>query len=361
MRTYQNSHKRMKAGFTLVELSLSIAFIAILSIAVTLIITNSIASYHRGLTLNSINTTGMDLVDDMRAAVQNAPAHPPISDCASIYASHTSSVVNGIQVSSDNKVLADCEADLGHNFVSVVRNANVRIGSKDNNIPVFGAFCTGTYSYIWNSGYFFTDNTESHVIDGNGGGELPSAKFLYRYSASGETPVVKEVSDFKLLKVHDENRSVCVSALVIDSDNRYRENYNITVDNNYPVDNSYPINDGTSVFRMTNEIFPVLDEDPIDIMASNMKIDGNLVDVESEGTSNNLAIYDLYAATPASNSAMNSLFYYSSFILATIQGGINISASGNYCATPEGFDSDIENFDYCAINKFNFAAQANGG
>ena len=35
-------------------------------------------------------------------------------------------------------------------------------------------------------------------------------------------------------------------------------------------------------------------------------------------------------------------------------------SSGNFCKTPESFESD-ENFDYCAINKFNFAAQAIGG
>ena len=55
----------IKKGFTLVELSLSIAFIAILSITVALIINDAISTYRRGLTLNQINTVGMDLVDDM--------------------------------------------------------------------------------------------------------------------------------------------------------------------------------------------------------------------------------------------------------------------------------------------------------
>ena len=75
----KNSEK--KEGFTLIELSLSIAFISVLSLAVALIITNSISAYHRGLVLNQINTTGMELVDDMRAAVQNAlpPAGHPLA------------------------------------------------------------------------------------------------------------------------------------------------------------------------------------------------------------------------------------------------------------------------------------------
>ncbi len=70
-----------KKGFTLVELSLSIAFIAILSITIALIINDAISTYRRGLTLNQINTTGMDLVDDIRTAVQNSPATPPIDTC----------------------------------------------------------------------------------------------------------------------------------------------------------------------------------------------------------------------------------------------------------------------------------------
>lgn len=56
---------RKKAGFTLVELSLSIAFIAVLSITIVLIINDAISTYRRGLTLNQINTTGMDLVDEI--------------------------------------------------------------------------------------------------------------------------------------------------------------------------------------------------------------------------------------------------------------------------------------------------------
>ena len=66
--------QRFKKGFTLVELSLSLAFIGILSITIVLIINNAIATYRRGLTLNQINTVGMDLVDDIRTAVQNSPA-----------------------------------------------------------------------------------------------------------------------------------------------------------------------------------------------------------------------------------------------------------------------------------------------
>jgi hypothetical protein len=38
-----------------------------------------------------------------------------------------------------------------------------------------------------------------------------------------------------------------------------------------------------------------------------------------------------------------------------------VEASGNFCATPEGYNESVENLDYCAINKFNFAALETGG
>ena len=92
-----------------------------------------------------------------------------------------------------------------------------------------------------------------------------------------------------------------------------------------------------------------VEETPIDILSNRETGEG-----DSEGSvGNNLAIYDLASATPAESSAGNSLFYSVSFILGTIQGGINVKASGNFCATPA--DYELENFDYCAINKFNFA------
>ena len=61
-----------RRGFTLVELSLSLVFISILSLTIVLMINNAVESYQRGVTLNQINTVGMDLVDDIRTAVQNS-------------------------------------------------------------------------------------------------------------------------------------------------------------------------------------------------------------------------------------------------------------------------------------------------
>ena len=315
--------KSRKTGFTLVELSLSIAFIAVLSIAVVLIITNSISAYHRGLTLTQINTTGADLVSDIRAAIQNAPARSIVSECSNYYNKTT--------------IQDHCKNDGAHNFVSVTRDSTVQVGNNTigtNNIPVFGAFCTGSYSYLWNTGYFFH---EDYRVTG-----VSSATLKYRKAGTevNSNPVVDTISNFKLLKVKDESRSVCISAVRGADTNSNAEVAKYRVDRY----GNNSINKGSNVFDITS--YDVVSEEPMDILS---------------GFGVGLAIYDLTSATPAEGNNSKNLFYSVSFILGSIQGGINVKSSGNFCATPNGFNSSVENFDYCAINKFNFAAQAVGG
>lgn len=322
-----------RQGFTITELSLSIAFIAILSIAVVLIITNTISSYHRGLTLNKINTAGMDIVDDMRAAIQNSPGRSVEKQCVLIY--------------GDADIQKQCEDDHAHNFISVVHNDEVEVGgNRIGNVPVYGAFCTGAYSFIWNSGYYFSPDAKIR------NGESASLKYKIAGAADGSAEI-KTVSNFKLLKIQDADRTVCISSI-----------YGANIDSNrgkyvYDLSGEGSINQNSPRFDISS--YNAIDEEPLDILDSNVYINGAQVNASSSNTRNNLAIYNLTSASPSESSSHNSLFYSVSFILGTIQGGINIKATGNFCSTPEGYNSAIENFDYCAINKFNFAAQAMGG
>ena len=302
--------KDFKKGFTIVELSLSIAFIGILSITIVLIINNTIVSYRRGIVLNQINTVGMDIVDDMRAAVQNSPGRSLLNECSVLY--------EGKNAES----LESCLLDGGKKLVSVTRDAVVRINGQDKTVPVFGAFCTGKYSYIWNSGYFFSNE---YQIENN----LGAATLKYKKSDT-ETPTVE---NFKLLKVEDDQRAVCISAI-----NGYGKNGNGPVYNNQGnrgnLKNEFDISD----------LSVIMYDEPVEVL--------------SKSGENNLAIYDVEVAKPAEGGEMNNIFYAVSFILGTVQGGINVKTAGNFCATPNDYEN--ENFDYCAINKFNFAVQANG-
>lgn len=335
-----------KKGFTLIEISLSVAFIGILSIIIVLLINNSIATYRRGATLNRLNSVGMDVVDDLRHAVQSSPGYS-ISRLCPVYYS--------------GRPLDDCTKDNGRNFMFVTKYAEVRYrhdsSSIGRNIPVYGAFCTGTYSYIWNSGYFFSDD---YTIANN----VEPAQLWYKKMEESNTLKMDQINGrpFRLLKVSDENRAVCISSFYGRNPNGENDQsigqssrtYSIKrSDNNL----SNTINTSGDIFDITS--YGSIEEDPQDIIAND--------------SSNDLAFYDLWVSPTASGRANYGTFYSISFVLGSTRGGINIMNSGNYCVPPEDFNDttknkaerersgSLEDFDYCAINKFKFAVQANGG
>lgn len=286
---------RKKQGFTLIELALSLIFIGILSLTVAYIINDTIGSYRKGVVLKQINTMGMALIDDMRATIQDSSKW---------------SVKKGCDDLSTASARSNCNNDGAKKFVTITKKAKVyysssgkSLGKNDEPIPVYGAFCTGNYSYIWNSGYYY--NSMYKVENG--------------VNKSLLTIGSDKIQNFRLLKVKDSSRMVCRTA----AGNDYNEN---NFSGSFTVESS--------------------DEKAIDLLNSSEQ-DGGLV------------LYDLDVATPAENMAKNNLFYSVSFILGTLQGDANIGKTGGDCATPG--DYEVENFDYCAINKFNFAVQAAGG
>ena len=70
-----------------------------------------------------------------------------------------------------------------------------------------------------------------------------------------------------------------------------------------------------------------------------------------------LALYDLVVSDSVLTKSSNHALYSASFILGTINGGINIMTESNFCQTPSNYSL---NFSYCAVNKFNFAVRATG-
>lgn len=290
-----------KSGFTLIELSFSLVFISVLSLAVVFVIISTIKTYNRGILLNRVNSVGMDLVDDMRFAVQNSSAESLVSKCETIF-------------SSDQSNLERCKSDNGRRLVSVSRTANVKIGNANDigSVPVFGAFCTGEYSYIWRSGYLASND---YAVSNVGGVSLK-----YKIEDSGRVKV-DTLSDFNLLKVHDTERAVCASA----------------------VSNNYLNSEISGAFDITDSKYMVVDTRPVVLLSS------------SENS--NLVLYGLSSSLPAEGGEGNIMFYAVSFILGSVQGGINVKASGNFCSTK---GDETENLDFCSVNKFNFAAMATG-
>ena len=337
-------------GFTLVEIALSVGFIAILSVTMVLLVNDTIATYRRGLTLNSVTTTGSDLVDELKSTIKNSPVGKVTRECEALYNPlHLSNYMS----ESQNK----CEKDEAQNLVVLQRYADVYLTDEEKiNIPVYGAICTGAYSYIWNSGYFFGENragaTQTNATEANEQGKirnLEPAKLIYTPTSTGVGYATGHttVEGFRLLKVRDDRRAVCKSANKSEDGSSY---------NDYQSRDSVHQN-LTNVFDISNPDDGETNANKITYFKNGLEDEGVVI-LYADDETNPLALYDLTITPPASDSSDRTAFYTGSFILGTLQGGINVKATGNFCKTPEDYD---ENFDYCAINKFNFAAQATGG
>ena len=103
---------KIRKGFTLIELTIALAFISVLLILVVVVTINIIGIYTKGQTLRNVNETGRSIIDDMRRTLGDA----------------------------------------------------VPFNAQDNNHLIFypktattmaemtgGRFCTGSYTYAWNT------------------------------------------------------------------------------------------------------------------------------------------------------------------------------------------------------------------
>ena len=315
--------KKVRGGFTLIELSLSLIFIAILSLTVVFLIQNISASYRRGLILNQVNTVGMDLVDEFRISIQNASSDPVTMICEIYYGKGTTNYQN-------------CVADKAYSFVSVTKTARVTVTDTNRTIlnkdmPVFGALCTGTYTYVWNTGYFENPDT------GTDRRTVNASQAVVGFRDSITAPFSQQYSGFRLLKIYDDERSICVNAM----EDQTRSN----VTAQYLKRASYQNN------LVSNQFV-------IDRAMVQGNVNADAVEVLKTDKAADLVLYELYMAQPALSSTRQNLFYAASFILGTRRGGINITQAGNSCKPPS---DDYSELDYCAINKFNFAVMAGGG
>lgn len=298
---------KSKVGFTLVELSIALIFVGLLSLSMMLIINDSVVAFRRSNMLGQVNTVGMDLVDDITMAVKDSTARSLTDICLTIYSSK----------SERDK----CVNDNAYNFVSVTRTYG------ENALPIYGVFCTGAYSYVWNSGLFERGEIDTEPV-----------KLVYK-NVSGS---ISQVSGFKLIKFRDDARSACIAAVHPEYDSK---DLSKTKKLRYTLRN---VSNGGNLLT-TN----VIDVSKI----GNGTIESEPVQLLATGGANELTIYDLMVAMPAVSDKNNGVFYSGSFILGTVGGGINILSKNSACKAPNGYES---NLDYCAINKFNFAGRAIG-
>ena len=321
------SKKRLfRSGFTLVELSLSMAFIGVLSIIIVFVINGAVSSYRRGITLNLVNTVGTEVTEEIKTTVHKAPMIMSFESlCRGVY--------------GDN--CGNCEDNKGAGLVAVSQKGDIYKGGGEvfEGVPVYGAVCLGNYSYIWNSGYFFNSDYEVRTQDGNG--TLGGLSFEVKEDntfGSLPTEIWGAEKGGRLLRIKDEKRAVCRDLINLSGDDLTPFSYF----GNEPLSETEPsgINDSI-VFESENNgngnsnVFDI-NEDMAEILTNESKV----------------AVYGFDVETPAIG---DGTLYNLSITLGTIDSGININDEN--CKVSGG----ANDLDFCAINKFNITALASGG
>lgn len=308
------NRQRAKKGFTIIEVTLVTAFIAFLLIAIATILVNISAIYQKGATLKTVNEVGRNLVTEFTTALNSAPSIDSISICNSLVdagAAREACLRDGARKFIFQDIEAEREDPITHD----------RGMTQDG-----GVFCTGEYSYIWNTYYGRNESNPIKVIY-NGGN-------VQEVSASVENDHNKK--PFKLVRFQDKTYRAC-SANV---DKSYQDHLSDT----HTIDIRQLANGVTNPVTSYEQGF-----------LSTSEID--------------LDLYEFVIFPIAQDSVTLRALISGTFILATERGDVGVLRSGDYCDVTNndskgdgsGNLQDLgSNFNYCGINKFNFAARTAG-
>ena len=263
---------KTRSGFTIIETTLSMAFISVLLLMTTFLIIQMSAIYQKTVTVKAVNTAAEEIIEDISRHIRASTIVGTSSKCSMI---NDSSRPECIKDNAFKYIYRQYE----HNF-------------DGTSVPTNGIFCSGLYTYIWNTGYTFrkpNGNQYRAVINGN--------------------------NNYRLVRAFDPGGELC-SANVNGAVYEYKSGVNSP---------SYSVSS-------PEELLSTAEAD--------------------------LALYDLRIFHPARHAYSGQAFYAGTFVLATLQGEINIKSSGEYCKASK--DAYFDEFTYCALNKYNFAAQATG-
>ena len=276
--------KKHKKAFTIIEFLLAMTVLSVMLMGIVTLTMRILEIYRKGLALRAINATGRDILNDLSRSVGGSPIVDNINPVPS-------SGSNDIRWNDIKKVYRNYYNEKISSS-SVTNNKKVQIG---------GVFCTGSYSYVWNT----APAIEQYRKNPNNKNNL--------FTIEGKV--------YKLARFPDTDRVACE-----------RVNAN---------------SDALKTTHITNDI------DSRDIVSL-------ISDDESD-----LALYDFVVLPATQNAKTGQIFYSGSFILATMRGGVNVLTNGDYCTgTEQMYNSEVEavdqDFNYCAVNKFNFAVRATG-
>lgn len=148
--------KEHKKGFTIIEITLAMTFLAILMVSIATLIMRITNIYQKGLAMRAINATGTEIIEDITRTVGAA------SYLVDIHSQDAELGGNGVMEYNNNYKLVE-----KYYYDYTVYNENHN--GKNFNVQYFGVLCTGDYSYIWNTARALDpDLTAKNFITVNG-------------------------------------------------------------------------------------------------------------------------------------------------------------------------------------------------
>jgi hypothetical protein len=305
---------KTRKAFTIIELMLAMAFLGTMLLGIATLILQITNIYQKGLAIRGINTVGREIISDLTRTVNASRVNVDINPTG-----------NTSKINITNVRHARAQY-----FVETKR-AN----SAGKSVQAGGAFCTGSYSYVW--------NTAENLRAARATGSVKEGRI-------SNAAVAGNIANNGILVVHTSDDQYIVPKLVRFVD---RDRNSCLTDNldNMAGDSANPIKKGKTYFDLTYD--GVSSKDVNELIADN----------EAD-----LALYDFTVLPATQNYTTRQIFYPGTFILATYRGGVNITSNGDFC---QGSDKDdgtmdssseftMNDFDYCAVNKFNFAIRASG-
>ena len=296
-------NNKTKAGFTIVEVTLAMAFIGALLLAIAMILTNILSLYQKGLVIKSVNSVGRGLVSELTTGINAAPSIDSTSLCNTLASNPAECLKNG----------AFQFIFQSHEGIAEHAASSDEYQDRDQPVQYYGVLCTGNYTYMWNTWRAFDTG---HKL-----------KLTYLDASSNKE---EPLEDFKMIRFKDRNYRACSAIAEEPSD----------FDNYGKVD----------ITELPNHAAYFI-EKPEDGFLDSTDVD--------------LYLYELTIFPVSQDIVTLRAIFSGTFILATNRGDVNILRSGEYCNTnnPLGTGTVLDlgsEFNYCAINKFNFAARTAG-
>ncbi len=299
-----------RKAFTIVELMLAMSFLGTMLVGIASLTMRITNIYQKGLSIRSIDANGREIISDLTR------------------------IIGASRVNFDDiNPPVEPSGEIKDQLLRITRSNYYVYTTDSDNRQLGGAFCTGDYSYVWNTAENIREARKKGSINSSNAKTIADNDGIYIIQAGDDYYVPK------FARFIDKERYACT----------------------HNDDEFGPAKSESGMKAKGGTLFDLGESKTADSITELIE------DNESD-----LALYNFTVYPASQHTSTKQIFYSGMFILATIRGGVNVMANGDFC---QGSDDDdgskniesdgtsefnLNDFDYCAVNKFNFSARATG-